>query len=294
MKQNYFISTQGASVKRKDNQIVIYNGKEKIGEIPINLIDNLFIFGNVHLSINAINFLLAYDVDIFLSTLGGKLRGLITKFYLKSDYKMRLKQYSAFNNSQKKAKITKFIVFNKLEQIEKHSDLDLTNLKEKLLNVSTYKEILGIEGLSSALFFDFFKKSLKNKYGFEGRKYNPSLDPVNAVLSLVYTLYHNVLFSLVTSRGYDPYIGFLHRKRGSHSAFVSDLIEYSRPALSIYVLELFNSGYFRKSDFKKKKGYMITSEKSKDFFRKVNEEILKNPKYINNSQLFLSQIESML
>jgi len=149
LKQNYFISTQGTIVKRKDNQIVIYKKKEKLGEIPVNLIDNLFVFGNIHLSINAINFMLAHEIDIFLSTLGGKLRGLITNFYLKSDYKIRLKQYSAFNNANKKSKITKFIVSSKLQQIEKFSNLDLTFLKENLLYVSTYNEVLGIEGKSA-------------------------------------------------------------------------------------------------------------------------------------------------
>ncbi len=294
MRQNYFISTQGATVKRKDNQIVIYFKNEKLGEIPVNLIDNLFIFGNIHLSINAINFMLAHDIDIFLSTLGGKLRGLITKFYLKSDYKVRLKQYSAFNNSQKKSKITKFIVFNKIQQIEKYSDLDLTSLKEKLLGVTTYNEVLGIEGRASALFFEDFKRKLMNKYGFKERKYYPSPDPVNTILSLVYTLYHNVLFSIITSKGFDPYIGFLHRKRGSHSAFVSDIIEYSRPALTIYVLNLFNSGFFKWDDFKKGKGYSLKSEKSKQFFQKVNEDVLKNSKYLNDTQIFLNQLESML
>ena len=293
MKQNYFIATQGAVLRKKDNQILIFKEGKKLGEVPINLIDNLFIFGNIHLSMNVINFLLKHDVDIFISTLGGSLRGIITRFYLKSDYKVRLKQYSASNNTHKKSKITKFIVSAKISQIEKYSGLDLTFLKERLISVSTYNEILGIEGKASALFFEFFKSKLNNKYGFKERKYYPSSDPVNSVLSLVYTLYHNVLYSVVVSKGFDPYIGFLHRKRGTHSAFVSDIIEYSRPALSMYVLDLFNSGYFKWEDFRKGKTYSLKESKAKEFFAKMNEEVLRNPKFLQDSNLFLTQLEGL-
>ncbi len=293
MKQNYFIATQGAVLRKKDNQILILKEGNKLGEIPINLIDNLFIFGNIHLSMNVINLLLKHDVDIFISTLGGSLRGIITRFYLKSNYKVRLKQYSASNNTHKKSKITKFIVSAKISQIEKYSGLDLTFLKEKLLYVSTYNEILGIEGKASALFFEFFRKKLNNKYGFKERKYYPSPDPVNSILSLIYTLYHNVLYSIVVSKGFDPYIGFLHRKRGIHSAFVSDIIEFSRPALSMYVLDLFNGGYFKWEDFKKGKAYSLKENKAKHFFSKVNKEVLRNPRFLQDSNLFLTQLEGL-
>ena len=61
----------------------------------------------------------------------------------------------------------------------------------------------------------------RRELAFEVRTRRPPKDPVNAVLSLGYTLLTNEILALLIAHGFNPYIGFLHG------------IEYGRPSLAL-------------------------------------------------------------
>ena len=48
--------------------------------------------------------------------------------------------------------------------------------------------LLGLEGTASKRWFDLFTLFLPNPWTFPGRRKRPPTDPVNALLSLGYTL----------------------------------------------------------------------------------------------------------
>jgi len=78
---------------------------------------------------------------------------------------------------------------------------------------------------------------------FKKREYRPVKDRVNGLLSFLYTLYYSFLHSVVVSEGFDPYIGFLHIKRGRHLAFVSDMMEEARIYLTKLAVEILEEVY---------------------------------------------------
>ena len=72
------------------------------------------------------------------------------------------------------------------------------------------KELLGVEGSAAKAYFSGFGKMLLNTFTFFGRKKHPSTDPVNALLSLSYTMIFNEISSLLDGVGFDPYLGYYH------------------------------------------------------------------------------------
>lgn len=267
MKRDLFI-TKKCEVKRVGNTINVV-GENQIKKVPISLISNLFIFGNVQITQGAKNFLLRSGVDIYFLSSSGNLNGILSSTKLNSNYKNRLKQYQASLNP---LPIAKLFVIEKIKSIENILNKSLNRYIKKVDSVDNLDSLRGVEGAVSLYLFKKLREELKLvDIEFERRSYNPPKDEVNSLLSLVYTLYYNYLYSIVLSSGLDPYIGFLHQKRGIHSPFVSDLMEPQRAKLTNFVAELFLNREVTLEDFdsnrrlKREKLGKIISKYSKEF-----------------------------
>ena len=229
--------------------------------VPINLIKSVYIFGNANLSASARNLLLEYGRDIYFFSHKGEFRGVLHNAKLKSNYKNRLIQFTHINNLE----VAKLIVEAKIDEIEKFLKTSLNRYKQKLKEAKKLNEILGIEGQVSSYMFSKIKELLKEvDIEFKKREYNPPTDIVNSALSFVYSLHYAFLHTIVIERGFDPYIGFLHKKRGTHMAFVSDLMEGYRVVLSAFVVTLFRKKLITKDDFE---DIYFTYEGRKKFLR---------------------------
>ncbi len=86
--------------------------------------------------------------------------------------------------------------------------------------------------------------------GFTGRKKRPPPDPVNATLSLAYTLLHARAVQVAWASGLDPQLGFYHEPAWGRQALACDLIEPWRPCVDEWVYAWFHSRYLRAEDFK--------------------------------------------
>jgi CRISPR-associated protein Cas1 len=76
--------------------------------------------------------------------------------------------------------------------------------------------------------------------GFTARVYHPPTDPVNALLSLDYTLLYNNVLTAAVVVGLDPYMCFFHRPRQGHAALASDLMEHRAAVVDPIVLTALN------------------------------------------------------
>jgi len=233
MKKNIYINE--GEVKREGNALKI--GPRKI---PLSLIENVFLFEKVKMNKSARNLLLRNKRAIIYLNWKYELLGILLPEFFKSDMRKRIWQYENRNNLY----CARFIISKKIEQIENFG-VDLSFAKFKLLKAMSLNEILGIEGIISKLMFDKFKKELRmlGIKDFKKRTYNPPTDRINGVLSFLYTLYYSFVFSEIIANGFDPYIGFLHRKRGTHAVFASDVMEEARVLLTFESIELIKSLY---------------------------------------------------
>jgi CRISPR-associated protein Cas1 len=135
----------------------------------------------------------------------------------------------------------------------------LREMAERAERAARLDELLGIEGNAARLFFGDFGGMIKPdeaenaagfSFDFEGRNRRPPRDPINALLSLGYSLLAKDLTVACYAVGFDPYFGFYHQPRFGRPALALDLMEPFRPLIAdSAVLTAVNTGMVSPRDF---------------------------------------------
>jgi CRISPR-associated protein Cas1 len=127
-----------------------------------------------------------------------------------------------------------------------------------------------------------FKEAGGWAFDFTGRNKRPPRDPVNALLSLGYSMLAKELTGICHSVGLDPFFGFLHQPRYGRPALALDLMEEFRALIVDSVtISLINRGELSSSDFvRASSGTFLKDEGRKSFwqmwFRRLDTEV-KHP-----------------
>lgn len=124
----------------------------------------------------------------------------------------------------------------------------------KVFEAKSIEEVMGIEGNCAQNYFSVFDKLITNQkvpFKFELRTKRPPLDPVNALLSFVYTLFTGEFAAALETIGLDSYIGFCHALRSGRSSLACDLVEEVRCIAERFVITLLNLQIIGEKDFEK-------------------------------------------
>ena len=113
--------------------------------------------------------------------------------------------------------------------------------------------VRGIEGEGARAYYGVFGDLVRKKesaFSFPRRSRRPPLDPVNALLSFLYTLLVHDCRSALEVVGLDSAVGFLHRERPGRPSLALDLMEELRPVLADRIcLSLLNRHQISVDDF---------------------------------------------
>jgi CRISPR-associated protein Cas1 len=158
-------------------------------------------------------------------------------------------------------------------------------MADRAEEAGSLEELLGIEGNAARLYFGDLAGMIKTDeddratgngtgleklpFDFEGRNRRPPRDPVNALLSLGYSLLAKDLTVACYAVGFDPYIGYYHQPRFGRPALALDLMEPFRPLIAdSAVLTAINTGMVMPRDFVRVGGSVaLTASGRKGFFR---------------------------
>lgn len=114
--------------------------------------------------------------------------------------------------------------------------------------------IRGLEGAAAKRYFEVFteliRPDIQPTFQLTGRNRRPPRDPMNALLSFLYSLLMNDCRSALECVGLDPQMGFLHVARPGRASLALDLMEEFRPFLADRVaLSLINRLQVTDKDF---------------------------------------------
>lgn len=128
-----------------------------------------------------------------------------------------------------------------LERVAKRDDLDM---------------LRGDEGDAARIYFAAFSTMVRGDargvFGIAERSRRPPRDPMNAVLSFLYTLLRAECTAAIEGVGLDPQIGFLHALRPGRPALALDLMEELRTShADRLALTLVNRRELQESDFER-------------------------------------------
>ncbi len=134
---------------------------------------------------------------------------------------------------------------------------------QKVQKAQTLSELLGVEGSFSRVYFNHFFALFPKTLHKGKRSKRPPLDPVNAILSYLYTwLYHQVTARLYFY-GFDAALSYLHEPFRSHYGLSSDIMEIFRADVNRLTIEWFLEGRLGVEDFSRKNGVWLRYESRK-------------------------------
>ncbi|MCR5540871.1 MAG: type I-C CRISPR-associated endonuclease Cas1c [Ruminococcus sp.] len=114
--------------------------------------------------------------------------------------------------------------------------------------------VMGIEGNCAKAYFDIFDRLIlhqKDDFQMVMRTKRPPLDPVNAVLSFLYTIMTSMYASALEGVGLDSCYGYYHALRPGRSSLACDMVEEIRCIAERLVLTMINLKKLNIKDFEK-------------------------------------------
>ena len=124
----------------------------------------------------------------------------------------------------------------------------------KIGSATDIDSLRGLEGAAAAAYFGGFVTLFPESANFTGRNRKPPKDPVNACLSLGYTLLHFDAVHAAHRAGLDPLLGLYHRPAFGRESLACDLVEPARPLLDTWIAELFRTRELRVENFSTDQG----------------------------------------
>ena len=261
-----YVLEQGAVLAKSDSRIVVRKGSAILQEVPLHQLKQVVIFGNAVLTGAALRALLRQGVDVAYLSRRGAYRGRIQP-PCSPHVRLREAQYRRARDEAFCLRAGRAFIAAKLAHMgallrrQRHRPpaveealRRLSRLRSRLAEAESLEEIRGYEGAATAAYFRGFRSLLRGSshWGFDRRRAHPPTDPVNALLSLGYTLLYNAVHAAVELVGLDPYRGFYHQPKRGHAALASDLMEEWRPLIvDSLVLTLVNRGDLTPDDFRR-------------------------------------------
>ena len=115
---------------------------------------------------------------------------------------------------------------------------ELEQLARKAERAEALDALLGLEGTAARTYFGAFTGMIKGDaalsgtFDLDGRNRRPPKDPINALLSFVYSLLTKDFALALSAVGLDPLLGFYHQPRFGRPALALDLMEEFRPLVA--------------------------------------------------------------
>jgi CRISPR-associated protein Cas1 len=260
-----YILEQGASVGREGERLVVKKGSAVLHSLHIFKLEQLVLFGQVAMTPAAVSYVLQHGVDTVFMTRSGRYRGRLQPLHGKN-ITLRCEQFQKMTDESFCTRSSRAIILGKLanmrtnlmrlnrarEELELEDQvLGLKRLMEKAVEADSIDSLRGYEGRGAAVYFDGFSKGfLAEGIEFRKRVRRPPTDPVNALLSLGYTLLFNSVMAAVSLVGFDPYLGCLHTVEYGRPSLALDLMEEWRPVIvDSLVLSVFNLKTITGEDF---------------------------------------------
>ncbi len=286
------VQTPGAQIGQRGDQLVVSVKGEEARRIPGQQVRAIYCYGAIQITAQAIETCLELGIDVSYFSPAGRFLGLLQGLPA-SGVDARRGQYRLFELPGVRLSLAREVIRAKIHnqrvmlmrngEVPEHVVQLLANLRDRTEFARDPTELLGIEGSAAALYFEQFVSMLKQrgewKFDWRGRNRRPPRDPVNALLSLGYSMLTKELAGVCHSVGLDPFLGFMHQPRYGRPALALDLMEEFRPLIADSVaISLINRGELGPEDFiRSANGTFLTERGRKPFweawFRRLDTEV---------------------
>lgn len=266
-----YVTTADAHVGRDGENVVVRIDGEIRFRIPVHNLESIITFGYTGASPALMHLCAQNGVALSFLSGSGRFVGRITS-PTSGNVLLRKRQYAVSDHHDEALAIARNFIIGKLansravlrrflrdhashperEEVERA----LAHLTRQLAGISemtSLDALRGLEGEGARTYYGVFNHLIlddRGDFSFHGRSRRPPKDPVNALLSFLYTLLMLDCVAALEAVGLDPQVGFLHRIRPGRPSLALDLMEELRPYLADRLtLTMINNRQISRRDF---------------------------------------------
>ena len=260
-----YIDRRGVELESDGEALVFRENGERIGTVPLAPLSRIYLRGDVRLQTSLLGKLGERGIGVIILS-GRKAEPTMLMARPHNDASKRIAQYrhsldAAFCLAYSRDLVQRKILAQR-EFLAERRELDIEHRYELTLALRKIDALLpqlpektaiaslrGVEGAASAAYFEGLGAIAPPRLHFHHRNRRPPRDPLNAMLSLGYTMLHGEAVLALYGAGFDPFIGFYHQLDFGRESLACDLVEPLRVEIDKFALTLFKRDELRIEDF---------------------------------------------
>jgi CRISPR-associated protein Cas1 len=291
MKKSYYLFNPG-KLERQDNTLKFtpHDAEGKEGQprfLPVEGVEDLFVFGNLDANSALYNFLGKQRVNVhffdyyehytgsFMAKdylLAGKVQVDQTRFYLDKKKRLELARLLLEGASFNMLKVLRY--YDRRERDMEAIVKSIETYQAGLQEAGSVQELMGIEGNIRQTYYEGFDLILKD-FTMEGRSKQPPKNEVNALISYGNMCCYTACLGQIYHTQLNPTISFLHEPGARRYSLALDLAEIFKPLLvDRLIFNLLNKRVLQADDFRWDLNSCLLKEKGvKTFMRAWDERL---------------------
>jgi CRISPR-associated protein Cas1 len=262
-----YVTGYDFSIGKSNDVLQVREKRQLVQEVRIREISGVSVFGNVSLTAGAVQALCEAERSIAHFSYGGWFYGLTQGLGLKNVF-LRQSQFRRADDEAFCLELAREMVATKIRNqrtLLQRNHVEpparaidaLRRLAAQARDAGQPETLLGFEGTAAHYYFANLAGMLKAEdeeqqpvFDFTARNRRPPRDPVNALLSLGYSMLARDLTITCYAIGFDPFVGFYHQPRFGRPALALDLMEGFRPLIvDSAVITAINTRMVTRDDF---------------------------------------------
>ncbi len=239
-----YLTKPWIQLNKKGWKLVIWDSEEKQERlVPWALIDWIVIFSRIQLTTDVITTCLREKIPVFFITWNWKYLWKLESLDFKNVEVLYKQIWCAMNEEccLKYAKIfIKSKIYNSKVMLQRWKRLadrkvDINDIVETLNyylkeieKVDNLDSLRWLEWSAAKIYYEGFWRFLRPPFMRTWRSKRPPLDPINALLSLWYTLLAQTIYMYLQILWLEPQVWFFHKPKNLRSLLILDVMEMFR------------------------------------------------------------------
>jgi CRISPR-associated protein Cas1 len=235
-------------------------------ELPLANVESLSLLGSVQISTQAVQVLAGRGIPIAYLSAAGRMVAMVDPLGSVSAV-IRRAQIRRLDDPHVCLDLARALVAAKVANqrtllmrncsaLPKQVAADLAQEAERAAQGGSVETVRGHEGQAAAIYFahfaEMFKGPLAAEFDAHGRQRRPPPDPINACISMAYSMLTHECTAALRLASLEPSIGGFHVSRPGRPALALDLMEPFRPLVADSVaVSAFNRGELTEGHFQR-------------------------------------------
>lgn len=263
-------------LKRKDNNLRLET-KEIKKDLKVEILDEIYIFGEVDLNTKVLNFLSQNNIALHIfnyygfysgsffprdKNVSGDLLVKQVKFYLDDKNRLyiakEIEKGAAFNIFRN------LRYYNSRNKDVKESMNYIKILSEKINDAETIQQLMGYEGNIRREYYLSWNEIVNQEIEFNKRIKRPPENMINSLISFLNSMMYTTVLSEIYKTQLDPTISYLHEPGTKRFSLSLDLAELFKPLIvDRLIFSLLNKNQITEEDFIEESNFTYLKEKSR-------------------------------